>query len=86
MSSTLAEKLAFNLESDAGKPLHETLSDREYQVLCMIAMGKTVKDIAAELSLSINTINTYRARVLEKMKMSKDAELIRYALQNRLVE
>ena len=86
VSSTLAEKLAFNLESDAGKPLHETLSDREYQVLCMIAMGKTVKDIAAELSLSINTINTYRARVLEKMKMSKDAELIRYALQNRLVE
>jgi two-component system, NarL family, invasion response regulator UvrY len=86
VSSSLAEKLAFNLESDAGKPLHETLSDREYQVLCMIAMGKTVKNIAAELSLSINTINTYRARVLEKMKMSKDAELIRYALQNRLVE
>jgi two-component system invasion response regulator UvrY len=86
VSSSLAEKLAFNLETDYGRPLHESLSDREYQVLCMIAMGKTLKEIAEELALSINTVNTYRARILTKMKMTKDAELIRYALQNRLVE
>ena len=86
VSTTLSEKLALQLETDAGKPLHETLSNREYQVLCLIAMGKKAKDIAKDLSLSVNTINTYRARILEKMKMTKDAELIRYALQNRLVE
>lgn len=86
VSATLSEQLASQLESDAGKPLHETLSNREYQVLCMIALGKTAKDLARELSLSVNTVNTYRARILEKMKMTKNAELIRYALQQRLVE
>lgn len=86
VSASLSEQLASHLESDAGKPLHETLSNREYQVLCLIALGKTAKDLAAELDLSVNTVNTYRARILEKMKMTKNAELIRYALQQRLVE
>lgn len=86
VSASLSEQLASHLETNAGKPLHETLSNREYQVLCMIALGKTAKDVALELSLSINTVNTYRARILEKMKMTKNAELIRYALQHRLVE
>jgi two-component system invasion response regulator UvrY len=86
VSTTLSEKLALQLETDTGKPPHEMLSNREYQVLCMIAAGKKAKDIANDLSLSVNTINTYRARILEKMKMTNDAELIRYALQNRLVE
>lgn len=86
VSTSLSERLASQLESDAGKPLHESLSNREFQVLCMIATGKKAKDIAQELSLSVNTINTYRTRIMGKMKMTKDAELIRYALQNRLVE
>lgn len=86
VSPTLAEKLAFNLETDTGKPLHENLSDREHQVLCLIASGKTVRQIAGELSLSMSTVNTYRARILEKMNMKTDAELIRYALQNQLID
>ena len=86
VSPSLAEKLASNLENDAGAAPHELLSEREYQVLCMIGMGKTTKEIAAELSLSVNTINTYRGRMLSKMKMTKEAELIRYALQHQLVE
>ena len=86
VSSSLAEKLAFDLEIDSEKPLHETLSDREYEVMCMIASGKTVKEIAEELFLSIKTISTYRSRILEKMKMKSNAELIHYAIKNRLVD
>jgi len=86
VSQSLAEKLAFDLETDTGKPLHENLSDREYQVLCLIATGKTVRQIAGELFLSMSTVNTYRARILEKMNMKTDAELIRYALQNQLID
>lgn len=86
VSPTLAEKLALNLETDTGKPIHENLSDREYQVLCLIASGKTVRQIAGELFLSMSTVNTYRARILEKMNMKTDAELIRYALQNQLID
>jgi two-component system invasion response regulator UvrY len=86
VSPGLAEKLAFDLETDTAKPVHENLSDREYQVMCMIASGKTVRQIAAELFLSMSTINTYRARILEKMNMKTDAELIRYAVQNQLVD
>lgn len=85
ISNTLAEKLALHLERDAQKQPHESLSDREYQVLCMIASGKKVKDIAESLSLSVKTISTYRARILEKMKMKSNADLIHYAIQNRLV-
>ena len=86
ISSSLAEKLAFDLETDAERPLHETLSDREYQVMRMIASGKTGKEIAEELFLSVKTISTYRTRILEKMEMKSNAELIHYALKHGLVE
>lgn len=86
LSESLAEKLAFDLETDTEKPLHKTLSDREYQVMLMIASGKTVKQIAQELHLSVKTISTYRARVLEKMQMKSNSELMRYAIQNRLID
>ena len=86
VSSALAEKLAFDLEAGAYKPLHETLSDREYQVMCMIGSGKTVKKIAEELCLSPKTISTYRSRILEKMKMKSSAELTYYAIKHELVD
>ena len=86
VSASLAEKLAFALDIDTNKPPHETLSDREYQVMLMIASGKSVKEIAAELCLSVKTISTYRARVMEKMNMKKNAELTLYAVRNRLID
>jgi two-component system invasion response regulator UvrY len=86
VSPALAEKLAFDLEADTGRPPHESLSDREYQVLCLIASGKTVREIAGELFLSMSTVNTYRSRILEKMNMKTDADLIRYAVQNHLID
>ena len=85
ISHALAENLVVNLGEDNGKPLHDKLSEREYQILCMIASGKTGKEIAAELTLSAKTVSTYRARILEKMAMRTNAELTHYALQNRLV-
>ncbi len=86
VSSSLAEKLALYLEMDDGRPLHETLSDREYEVMRMIASGKTITEIAEKLFLSIKTISTYRSRILEKMGMKSNSELTHYALKNRLVE
>jgi len=86
VSATLAEKLAVDLREGADAPLHERLSDREFQVLRMIASGKTVKDIGEELSLSVKTVSTYRARILEKSGMKTNAELIRYALQTHLLD
>jgi two-component system invasion response regulator UvrY len=86
VSATLAEKLAVDLREGADTPLHELLSDREFQVLRMIASGKSVKNIAEELSLSVKTVSTYRARILEKSGMKTNAELIRYALQSQLVD
>ena len=86
VSPTLAEQLAVGLDIDTGKPAHEGLSDREYQVLCLIAGGRTIKEIATDLFLSISTINTYRTRILEKMGMRTDAELIRYAVHNHLID
>ena len=86
VSPSLAEKLVFELEIDHEKPLHETLSDREYQVMCMIASGKTAKDIAEELFLSVKTISTYRTRILEKMNMKSNIELTRYAIKHGLIE
>jgi len=86
ITSSLAEKLVQNLENRTKKPLHENLSDREYQVLCLIASGKTVKEIAKELYLSEKTISTYRTRILEKMKMKNNAELIYYAIKHGLVD
>jgi two-component system invasion response regulator UvrY len=85
ITSSLAEKIASDLETDAEKLPHEFLSDREYQVMCMIAEGKTVKEIADELYLSVKTISTYRSRILEKTGMKTNAELTRYALQNSLI-
>lgn len=86
ISPHLAERLAFSLESISERPLHEALSDREFQVLRLIASGKTVKEIGEELSLSVKTISTYRTRILEKMKMKNNAEMTHYAIQQKLVE
>jgi two-component system, NarL family, invasion response regulator UvrY len=86
ISPAIAEKLAFQLDSNFEEMPHEALSDREYQVLCMLASGKTVTEMADELALSVKTISTYRARILEKMDMKNNAELIHYAVQNRLVD
>jgi two-component system invasion response regulator UvrY len=86
ITPSLAEKIAFALDADTGAPLHESLSDREYQVLCLIGSGKTVSQIADALALSVKTVSTYRTRILEKMHMENNAELIHYAVQNDLVE
>lgn len=83
VSSALAEKLAFMI--DAQTPLHERLSSREYQVMLMFAAGKTSSQIAQELFLSVKTVSTYRARILEKMNMENNAELMRYAINHNLV-
>ncbi|HXN93117.1 MAG TPA: response regulator transcription factor [Candidatus Acidoferrales bacterium] len=85
VSATLAERLAFDLRKGADTPLHELLSTREFQVLRMIASGKSVKEIANDISLSVKTVSTYRARILQKTGMKTTAELIRYALQTQLV-
>ncbi len=84
--SSLAEKLAFELEVDAEKPPHKTLSDREFQVMCMIAKGRTIKNIAEELFLSPKTVSTYRSRILEKMKMKSNEELTHYVINNHLID
>ena len=86
ISSTLAERLAFEIEVNSDKALHETLSDREYQVLCMIASGRTVGEIADILSLSVKTISTHRSRILRKMGMKNNSQIIRYAIKLGLVD
>ena len=86
VSPTLAERLVYDLNSDSTKAPHQILSDREYQVLCMIASGKTVTMIAVELSLSVKTVSTYRVRILEKLNMKNNAELTRYAIKEGLVD
>jgi two-component system, NarL family, invasion response regulator UvrY len=85
VSETLAERLADGLNANTDKPIHELMSDREYQVMCMIASGKTVSEIADELSLSVPTISTYRARILEKLHMKSNAEITRFAIESGLV-
>jgi len=85
ISPSIAELLAFNLEEGTKKAAHEVLSDREFRVMCMISAGKTLKDIGEELSLSIKTISTYRSRILTKMNMKNNSEIIRYAIENKLV-
>ena len=80
-----AEKLVKEIKFDTVKSRHEKLSDREYQVMCMIASGKTVKEISEYLCLSIKTISTYRARILEKMKMKNNSELTFYAIKHELI-
>ncbi|HJV35612.1 response regulator transcription factor [Geomonas sp.] len=84
ISQTLAEKLADAVAGDGGAP-HQGLSDREYQVLCMIASGMTVGEIAREMSLNIKTVSTYRTRILIKMNMKSNADLNRYAIRNNLI-
>lgn len=87
ISPALAQELANQVgDENRETPPHETLSDREYQTLVMIASGKTVSDIAAELTLSVKTISMYRSRLLQKMKMRHNAELTHYAIKNHLVE
>jgi len=86
VTSTLVEKLVSDLNVDTEKPLHNALSDREFEVMCMIGAGKGVKEIAEELFLSEKTISTYRSRILEKMGMKNNAELIRFAIKHGLVE
>lgn len=84
ISSSLAEKLADSIAFSREKPLHEYLSDREFQVICMIASGKTVSQISQELFLSVKTISTYRARIMGKMNMKNNAEITHYVLKNNL--
>lgn len=86
VSPALAEKLVFDIERATDRPLHEALSDREFEVMCHIASGKTVKEIAELLSLSDKTISTYRTRILGKMDMKTNAELTHYAIKTGLVE
>jgi len=86
VTASLAERLASEIKINVEKPRHEFLSNREYQILCMIASGKAVKQISEELSLSVKTISTYRCRVLNKMNMKNNAELTHYAIQNYLVK
>jgi two-component system invasion response regulator UvrY len=85
ISEAVAEELVLHARQEDDQPLHKQLSDREYQVLCLIASGKEVKEISTELSLSAKTISTYRARLMEKMNMITNAELTYYAIKNGLV-
>ena len=85
VSPTLAENLASNVRKDFTRMPHETLSDREYEIMCLIASGKTVTEIAGELSLSVKTISTYRTRVLEKLGVKNSAKIVQYAIRNGLV-
>jgi len=85
VSPSVAEKLAFELGTDSEKLPHEQLSDREYQVMLMLASGRTVSEIADELCLSVKTISTYRTRLMEKMNLKKNAELTLYAVEHHLL-
>jgi two-component system, NarL family, invasion response regulator UvrY len=85
ISAEVAEQLAIDLEQDADKPLHARLGDREFQVLCMIASGKTVQQIANELAISSSSVSTMRARILKKFGMKTNAELTHYAIKQALV-
>jgi two-component system, NarL family, invasion response regulator UvrY len=85
ISPSLAEILADNLTVSNERPAHETLSNREYQIFCMLASGKSASETANELSLSVKTVSTYRSRILEKMNMTKNAEFTYYAIKNGLI-
>lgn len=84
ITSTVAERLSEAFGTGAEQEAHEQLSDREYQVMCLLAGGRTVKDIALEMVLSPNTVKTYRSRVMRKMGFKNNADLVRYAVENRL--
>jgi two-component system, NarL family, invasion response regulator UvrY len=85
LSPTLSEMLALDLALEGQKPPHETLSDHEYRVMWLLASGKPISRIAREMSLSPSTVSTYRTRILKKLKISSNAELVRYAVSHRLV-
>ena len=86
ISQTLAEKLADNVDVNNKKALHQNLSDREYQIMCFISLGKSAEEIAEELAISIHTVYSYRNRILEKMHLKSNVELTQYAIQNKLIE
>jgi len=86
VTGTLAEKLATHLSGETHAAPHEKLSDRELQVLRLVGLGKTIKEVAAEMCLSEKTVGTYRSRISEKMNLSTNVELARYALQHHLVD
>lgn len=84
ISPTLSEQLISIIKAD--KPLHENLSNREFQVMLLIASGKGITRIAEEMALSVKTVGTYRTRILEKLNLGNNAEIMRYAMQHRLIE
>ncbi len=86
ISPEVAEQLADDVEKSKDKPLHQKLANREYQIMCLIASGKTIKQISDELSLSVSSVSTVRARILKKMGMKTSAEITHYAIKNGLVE
>jgi two-component system, NarL family, invasion response regulator UvrY len=86
VSSTLGEKLALTLKTDTDQDAHKHLSDREYEVMRLIASGKTVSEIAKLMHLGITTVSTYRARILEKMNLKNNAELTRYVFERKLID
>jgi two-component system, NarL family, invasion response regulator UvrY len=86
VSASLAELLVNDLDADADQPIHSQLSEREFQIFCKIAIGKSVSDIAEELCLSVKTVSTYRSRVLEKMSFKNNADITSYALRNGLMQ
>jgi DNA-binding NarL/FixJ family response regulator len=86
ITMSLAERIAVSWETKGDKPLHETLSDREYQVLCLIASGRTVKEISRLLSLSVKTVSTHRSRLLKKMDLRNNAQLTLYGIKHNLIE
>jgi len=85
ITETLVDKLADNLDNDISKPIHELLSDREFQVFKRIAEGKLIKDISEELFISNKTVSTYRTRILEKMNLHNNTEIMRYAMENNII-
>ena len=86
VSPSLAEKMAAELTPNGQKPLHEELSDREYRVMWLLASGKQIKQVAREMFLSASTVSTYRSRILKKLKLTGNADLVRYAIKHQLVE
>jgi len=86
ISPSLADFLASHLTEENSKPLHETLSNREFQVMRMIAAGRSLKEIAYDMSLSPKTISTFRTRILQKMQLQNNADLIQYAIKNKLID
>jgi DNA-binding NarL/FixJ family response regulator len=85
ITAAVAEKLADQLEDDVDRPTHAALSDREFHVFKLLASGKAVSEIADILSLGVTTVSTYRARILDKMRLKHNADLTRYAIENKLI-